>query len=71
MSCQQASRVQEDPYAFSEPAPLQATTSIYKHPHPSNSNTSSSATPTVIQAGTSLLTSNSGVNHVVQVSIVI
>ncbi|XP_053682577.1 uncharacterized protein LOC128733039 [Sabethes cyaneus] len=66
MSCQQASRVQEDPYAFSEPAPLQANTSIYKHPHPNNSNSNSSGTPTVIQAGTSLLTNNSGVNHVVQ-----
>ncbi|XP_055539849.1 uncharacterized protein LOC129726784 [Wyeomyia smithii] len=66
MSCQQASRVQEDPYAFTEPAPLQANTSIYKHPHPNSSNACSGVTPTVIQAGTSLLTSNNGVSHVVQ-----
>ncbi|XP_058812932.1 mucin-2-like [Topomyia yanbarensis] len=68
MSCQQASRVQEDPYAFTEPAPLQATTTLYKHPQQNNPGPSGSSATTapVIQAGTSLLTSNSGINHVVQ-----
>lgn len=76
MSCQQASRVQEDPYAFTEPAPLPANTSLYKHSHVVSSSPSAANAPatspatSVIQAGTSLLTSNnnisSGNHNVVQ-----
>ncbi|XP_058456821.1 mucin-2 [Malaya genurostris] len=68
MSCQQASRVQEDPYTFTESTPLQTATPLYKQP-PQNSTSTSGNTATilpVIQAGTSLLTSNSGINHVAQ-----
>lgn len=76
MSCQQASRVQEDPYAFTEPAPLPANTSFYKHSQAVSStittttstiNATAITTAPVIQAGTSLLTSNnSGTNNVLQ-----
>ncbi|XP_065074274.1 mucin-5AC isoform X2 [Ochlerotatus camptorhynchus] len=78
MSCQQASRVQEDPYAFTEPAPLPANTSLYKHSHAVSSTISTTSTTAaaaavaitaapVIQAGTSLLTSNnSGAHNAIQ-----
>ncbi|XP_055590503.1 mucin-2 [Uranotaenia lowii] len=77
MSCQQpASRVQEDPYAFTEPAPLQANTSLYKHSGGIGSSSAAVADSTVtgpiIQAGTSLLASSNNVatttslNHAVQ-----